>query len=83
MITQDPGAPGTARVMGSLTAETVPILLDVVDSGVATFDLAGVVYADDLAVRVLTRLRAERCTFLARPRWLERWLASVRGKPDN
>ena len=68
--------------MGSLTADTVQILLDVVDSGVAFLDLAGVVHADDLAVGVLTQLRVERCTLLACPRWLERWLASVRGRPD-
>jgi hypothetical protein len=82
MITQDPGAAGRARVMGSLTADTVQILLDAVGSGVAVLDLAEVIQVDDCAVHVLTRLRAERCTLLACPRWLELWLASVRGKAD-
>jgi hypothetical protein len=82
MITQDPGAAGKARVIGSLTADTVPILLDAVDRGAAVLDLAEVVQVDDSAVHVLTGLRAERCTLLACPRWLELWLAGVRGKAD-
>ena len=79
MITEEPGAPERARVIGSLTADTVQILLDAVDSGVAVLDLAEVVQVDDSAVHVLTTLRAERCTLLACPRWLELWLARVRG----
>jgi hypothetical protein len=82
MITQDPGAAGRARVIGSLTADTVQILLDAVASGVAVLDLAQVVQVDDPAVHVLTRLRAERCTLLACPRWLELWLAGLRDKPN-
>jgi hypothetical protein len=82
MIAQVPGAAGSARVIGSLTADTVQIVLDAVDSGVAVLDLAEVIQADDSAVRVLARLRAECCTLLACPRWLELWLASVHRKAD-
>jgi hypothetical protein len=82
MITQDPGKPGRARVIGSLSGDAVQILLDAVGSGVALLDLAEVVQVDDSAVRVLARLGAERCTLIACPRWLELWLARVRGKAD-
>ena len=82
MITQDPGKPGRARVIGSLSGDAVQILLDAVGSGVAVLDLAEVVQVDDSAVRVLARLGAERCTLIACPRWLELWLARVRGKAD-
>jgi hypothetical protein len=82
MITQNSGAAGRARVMGSLTADTVQILLDAVDSGAAVLDLAEVVQVDDCAVHVLTRLGAERCTLQACPRWLELWLAGARGEAD-
>ena len=82
MITQDPGAAGRVRVIGSLTGDTVQVLLDAVDGGVAVLDLAEVVQVDDSAVRVLARLGAERCTLIACPRWLELWLARVRGKAD-
>jgi hypothetical protein len=80
MIAQDPGVAGRARVIGSLNADTVHILLDAVGSGVSVLDLAEVVEVDDFAVHVLTKLRAERCSLLACPRWLERWLAHVRNK---
>jgi hypothetical protein len=69
--------------MGSLTVDTVQILLDAVDSGVAVLDLAEVVQADESAVHVLDRLRTERCTLLACPRWLELWLASAGGDPGD
>ena len=82
MIAQDPCAAGRARVMGSLTADTVQILLDAVDSGAVVLDLAQLVQVDDCGVHVLTKLREKRCAFLACPRWLELWLASVRGKAD-
>jgi hypothetical protein len=82
MITRDPGAGGRARVVGSLTADTLQILLDAVDGGVAVLDLAEVVQVDGSAVQALARLGAERCTLLACPRWLELWLASVPGKSD-
>jgi hypothetical protein len=80
MITQDPGAPGRARVIGSLTGDAVQVLLDAVDGGVAALDLAEVVQVDDSAVHVPARLGAERCTLVACPRRLELWLARVRGK---
>lgn len=81
MITHDRVA-GRARVSGSLTADTVQILLDAVARGVALLDLAEVVEVDDFAAHVLTRLRAERCTLIACPRWLELWLARAGGKAD-
>ena len=82
MITHDPDAPERARVIGSLTGDTVQVLLDAVDGGVAMLDLAEVVQVDDSAVHVLARLRMERCTLVACPRWLDLWLARVRGKVD-
>ena len=82
MITQDPGGPGRARVIGSLTGDAFQILRDAVDSGVAVLDLAEVVQVDDPAVHVLARLGGDRCTLVACPRWLELWLARVRGKAD-
>jgi hypothetical protein len=82
MIAQVPGAAGSARVIGSLTADTVPILLDAVDRGVTVLDLTEVVEVDDSAVLALARLGAERCTLSACPRWLELWLAIVRGEAD-
>ena len=83
MITQDSGALGRARVIGSLTGDAVQVLLDAVDGGIAVLDLAEVVQVDDSAVHVLARLGAERCTLVACPRWLELWLARVRGKPTS
>jgi hypothetical protein len=80
MITQDPGAPGRACVIGSLTGDAVEVLLDAVDSGVAVLDLAEVVHVDDSAAHVLATLAAEHCTLVAYPRWLELWLDRVRGK---
>jgi hypothetical protein len=82
MIAREPGAAGRARVIGSLTADTIQILLDAVDRGVAILDLAEVVQVDDSAVHLLTSLGAKRCTLLACPRWLELWLARVRGNAD-
>jgi ABC-type transporter Mla MlaB component len=82
MIARDPRVAARARVIGSLTADTVQILLDAVAGGVSVLDLAEVVQVDDSAVHLLTSLRAQRCTLLACPRWLELWLAGVRGKAD-
>jgi ABC-type transporter Mla MlaB component len=82
MITPEPGAPEQARVIGSLTGEALQILLDAVDSGVTVLDLSGVDQVDDSAVHLLARLSPERCTFVACPRWLELWLASVRARED-
>jgi ABC-type transporter Mla MlaB component len=82
MITQEPGSLQRARVIGSLTGEALQILLDAVDDGVTVFDLSGVDQVDDSAVHLLARLWPERCTFVACPRWLELWLASVRGRED-
>ena len=80
MITQDQGAPGRARVIGSLTGDAVQILFDAVDGGVAVLDLAEVMQVDDTTMHILAKLGAERCTLVACPRWLELWLARVRGK---
>jgi hypothetical protein len=79
MITHEPGAPRRARVIGSLTGDAVQVLLDAVDSGAAVLDLSEVDHVDDSAVRVLAGLSGVRCTLLACPRWLELWLARVRG----
>ena len=79
MIVQEPGAPGEARVIGSLTGDGIQILLDAVDSGVVVLDLSEVDRVDDSAVRVLAGLRPERCKLQNCPRWLELWLARVRG----
>jgi hypothetical protein len=49
---------------------------------VTVLDLSGVDQVDDSAVHLLARLWPERCTFVACPRWLELWLASVRGRED-
>jgi ABC-type transporter Mla MlaB component len=82
MITQEPGAPERARVIGSLTGDAVQMLVDAVDRGVAILDLSGVEQIDDSAVHVLARLSPKRCTVVACPRWLELWLARVRGRVD-
>jgi ABC-type transporter Mla MlaB component len=68
--------------MGSLTGAARQLLLDAVDSGVTALDLSGVDQADDSAVHLLARLSPERCTLVACPRWLELWLASMRGRED-
>ena len=78
MITPEPGAVGRARVIGSLTGDSVKVLLDAVDRGVAVLDLSGVEQVDHHAVRALATLWPDRCTLLACPRWLELWLARVR-----
>ena len=77
MIIPEPGAPRRARVIGSLTGDTVQILLDAVEGGVAALDLSEVDQADDSAMRVLARLSLGRCTFVTCPRWLELWLSRV------
>ena len=75
MIRQDPNAPGQARVIGSLTGDTLDILLDAVSSGVSVLDLSGVNQVDQSGVRALARLCLERCTLVGCPRWLELWLS--------
>jgi len=75
MIIPEPGAPERARVIGSLTGDTVQILLDAVDGGVAALDLSEVDRADDSVVHVLARLSRERGTLLTGPRWIELWLS--------
>ncbi len=78
MIVEAPGAPGEARVIGSLTGDSIQILLAAVDSGVVVLDLSEVDRVDDAAVRVLAGLRPERGKLQNCPRWLELWLARVR-----
>src|SRR4029450_10422415 len=56
MIRQDPNAPGQARVIGSLTGDTLHVLLDAVSSGVSVLDLSDVNQADQSRVRALARL---------------------------
>ena len=78
VISQEPAAPGRARVIGSLTGDSVQVLLDAVNGGVAVLDLSELDQIDHHAVRVIARLWPERCTLLNCPRWLEVWLARVR-----
>jgi hypothetical protein len=78
MISREPDAPRRARVIGSLTGDSVRVLLDAVDGGVAVLDLSGIDRVDHHAVGVLAALWPGRCTLLACPRWLELWLARVR-----
>jgi hypothetical protein len=58
MIRQEPGAPGQARVIGSLTGDSVQVLLDAVDGGVTVLDLSGVDQVDHNGVLALTSLGA-------------------------
>ena len=78
MICREPETPSRARVIGSLTGESIPVLLDAVDGGVSVLDLSEVDQVDHTAVRALARLWPERCALLGCPRWLELWLARVR-----
>jgi ABC-type transporter Mla MlaB component len=78
MIRQDPNAPGQAHVIGSLTGDTLHVLLDAVSSGVSVLDLSDVYQVDHSGVRALARLSRERCTLVGCPRWLELWLARWR-----
>ena len=78
MIRQEPNAPGQARVIGSLTGDTLHILLDAVSNGVSVLDLSDVNQVDHSGVRALARLWLERCTLVGCPRWLELWLARSR-----
>jgi hypothetical protein len=79
MIVHEPDAPERACVIGSLSGDGIRILLDAVNRGVSVLDLSEVDQIDDAAVRGLVGLSAERCTLLNCPRWLELWLARVRG----
>jgi hypothetical protein len=79
MISRDPDAPERARVIGSLTGDVIQVLIEAVDGGVAVLDLMEVDRVDEAAVRVLAGLWPTRCTLLCCPRWLELWMARVRG----
>jgi hypothetical protein len=74
MIRPTPNAPGHARVIGSLTGDTVHLLLEAVSSGARVLDLSEVSRVDHTGVRALARLWLERCTLVGCPRWLELWL---------
>lgn len=78
MISPVPGSPGRVRVIGSLTGDSVQLLLDAVDGGVSVLDLSEVGQIDLHTVRVLATLLPKRCALLNCPRWLELWLARVR-----
>jgi hypothetical protein len=79
MIRPEPGEPQRARVIGELTGEAVAILLAAVACGLTVLDLSEVDRVDDGAVRALAGLRPERCALVFVPRWLELWIAKVRG----
>jgi hypothetical protein len=81
MISAVPGAPGRGRVIGSLTGDSVQLLLDAVREGVAELDLSEVSQVDHHAVRVMAMLSPQRCALLNCPRWLELWL--VRNRPNG
>lgn len=78
MITREPGRPTRARVIGSLTGDTVHVVLDAVSDGVTVLDLSDLRQLDDRALRALAELSSGRCALVACPRWLELWLARVR-----
>ena len=77
-INREPDEPHRARVFGSLTGDTVQVLVDAVEGGETALDLWEIDQVDDDAVRVLATLGPERCTLVACPRWLEMWLLRVR-----
>lgn len=79
MIVQEPGAPGEAFVIGSLTGDGIQLLLDAVEGGVVVLDLSEVDRVDDSAVHALAGLPPERCKLQNCPRWLGLWLERVRG----
>jgi hypothetical protein len=78
MISPVPGAPGRARVIGSLTGVSVQLLLDAVREGVVELDLSEVGQVDHHAVRLMAMLSPQRCMLLNCPRWLKLWLARIR-----
>ena len=78
MIRIELGAPGRARVIGSLVGESIQLLLDVVSGGAAVLDLSEVERADERAVRVLAGLSRARCSLVACPRWLALWVERER-----
>jgi hypothetical protein len=78
MISPVSGAAGRARVIGSLTGDSVQLLLDAFRGGAVEFDLSEVSQVDHHAVRVMAMLSPQRCTLLNCPRWLELWLARIR-----
>jgi ABC-type transporter Mla MlaB component len=77
MIIPEPGAPERARVIGSLSHDSVRVLENAVNGGVRVLDLSQVNQVDDHGARALARL-LERCRLLSAPRWLELWIARVR-----
>jgi len=81
MISPVRGATARARLIGSLTGNSVQLLLDAVRGGVAELDLSEVNQVDHHALRVMAMLSPQRCTLLNCPRWLELWLARIR--PDG
>lgn len=78
MILEQPDEPKRARVIGSLTGESVGILLDAVNGGISVLDLSQVDHVDQNGLRELGRLWEEHCTLVGRPRWLELWLQQAR-----
>ncbi len=65
-------------MIGSLTGDSVQVLLDAVDGGVTVLDLSEIDQVDHNGVLALVRLWPRRCTLVGYPRWLELWLARSR-----
>jgi hypothetical protein len=78
VVSQAPGQPARARVVGALSGDAVRQLVAAVERGFVLLDLSLVDDADEAAVRVLAGLLPRRCTLIASPRWLELWLGHVR-----
>jgi hypothetical protein len=69
---------GRARVAGALVGESVRVLEGEISRDGVVLDLSGVERADEGAVRLLARLRPDRCTLVSCPRWLALWVDRVR-----
>ena len=67
MISPVPGAPGRARVIGSLTGVSVQLLLDAVREGVVELDLSEVGQVDHHAVHLIAMLLPQRCALQNAP----------------
>ena len=78
MIRIESGALGRIRVIGSLQAPILKLLMETISDGVTALDLSEVDLADESAVRFLAGLSPERCALVSCPAWLARWVERVR-----